>query len=122
MADVTIRQRFIHQAPRKLRLVASLVRGQQTTEALRQLTTMNKIAAKPVAHGVRSAVAAAKGQRLNPDNLIISRIFVDEGPAMKRRILHSRGRAARMEHRMSHLTITLAAKNVTPAKSKNEVA
>jgi ribosomal protein L22 len=39
--------------------------------------------------------------------LKIESIFIDEGPALKRRIFKSRGRATRMEHRMSHLTLTV---------------
>jgi large subunit ribosomal protein L22 len=104
---VTIKQRFIHMAPRKLRLVADVVRGASTDTAVAKLTVMPKIAANPILHAVKSAMSAARQQELT-GQLIVAQIFVDEGPAMKRRILKSKGRATKMEHRMSHITVTLA--------------
>lgn len=104
---VTIKQKFIHMAPRKLRLVADLVRGKNAEAAYAALAVLPKAAAKPVQHAIKSAVTAAKQQNVG-DNVTIAAIFVDEGPAMKRRIFRSRGRATKMEHRMSHLTITVA--------------
>ncbi|HEY1074119.1 MAG TPA: 50S ribosomal protein L22 [Patescibacteria group bacterium] len=110
--SVTVKQKFIHMAPRKLRLVADSVRGKAADAAYASLTIMPRAAAKPVMHAIKSAVAAAKQQDLGT-SLVISAVFVDEGPALKRRIFRSRGRATRMEHRMSHLTLT-----VTPAQAK----
>ncbi len=105
--SVTIKQRFVHMAPRKLRLVADAVRGKNTDEAIMKLTVMPKIAAKPIQHAVKSAVSAAKKDGDGP--FTIATIYVDEGPALKRRIVRSRGRASRMEHRMSHITVTVEA-------------
>jgi large subunit ribosomal protein L22 len=106
--SVTVKQKFIHMTARKMRLVADSIRGKTTDNALSVLYIMPKAAAKPVYHAVKSAVSAAK--QANPSgSFIISSIYVDEGPAIKRRILRSRGRASRMEHRMSHLTLTLDA-------------
>lgn len=115
---VTIKQRFIHMAPRKLRLVADTVRGKTLDKAYSTLAVMPKIAVRPVLHAIKSAASAANQQQLS-GNLTITSIFVDEGPAMKRRILKSRGRATRMEHRMSHLTVTLDAIVAAPKKVKS---
>jgi large subunit ribosomal protein L22 len=105
--STTVKQRFIHMTARKLRLVADSVRGKSTDVALAELMLMPRTASKPIAHAVRSAIASAK--RENPDQALkIESIFIDEGPALKRRIFKSRGRATRMEHRMSHLTVTVA--------------
>lgn len=104
---VTIQQKFIHMAPRKLRLVADLVRGKNAAAAYSALAVLPKAASKPLQHAIKSAVTAAKQQNLGED-FTIATIFVDEGPALKRRIFRSRGRATRMEHRMSHLTLTVA--------------
>ena len=113
--STTVKQRFIHATARKLRLVAGVVRGKPAETALQTLAVTPKAAAKPVMHAVKSALASAK--RDNPNGqFIISAIFIDEGPALKRRILHSRGRASRMEHRMSHITLTLE-----PTDTKAEV-
>jgi large subunit ribosomal protein L22 len=103
---VTVKQKFIHMAPRKLRLVADTVRGQGIDTALTSLLVSPRIAAKPVMHAIKSAANAAQSQNVT-GNLMVKEIFVDEGPALKRRILKSRGRASRMEHRMSHITVTL---------------
>lgn len=129
---VTIKQRFIHMAPRKLRLVADTVRGKSLDKAYATLAVMPKVAVRPVLHAIKSAASAAHQQQLS-GNLTITAIYVDEGPAMKRRILKSRGRATRMEHRMSHLTVTVdatAPKAVTkksvkatkPVETKTETA
>jgi large subunit ribosomal protein L22 len=103
----TIRQKFIHMAPRKLRLVADLVRGKHTDTALAQLAVLPKIAAQPIKQAVKAAMNAAK-QKQYDGQLVVASIFIDEGPAMKRRIIKSRGRASRMEHRMSHITVVVA--------------
>ena len=111
----TVKQRFIHMTARKLRLVADSVRGKSTDAAIASLSIMPKASAKPVLHAVKSAVAASKAS--NANNLVITTIYVDEGPAIKRRILRSRGRASRMEHRFSHLTLTVdTAESKSPSK------
>lgn len=117
--SVTVKQKFIHMAPRKLRLVADSVRGKAADAAYATLTIMPRAAAKPLMHAIKSAVSAAKQQDLGT-SLVISSVFVDEGPALKRRIFRSRGRATRMEHRMSHLTLTVTP--FVPADKKSKKA
>ncbi len=104
--SVTIKQRFIHMTARKLRLVADSVRGKSTDSAIAALTIMPKAAAAPVKQAVKAAISAAKAQN-QEGKLVIAAIFIDEGPALKRRIMRSRGRSSRMEHRMSHITVTV---------------
>ena len=123
---VTVKQKFIHMAPRKLRLVADTVRGKGLDMAMTTLLVTPRIAAKPVLHALKSAANAAQAQNVT-GNLMVKEIFVDEGPAMKRRIIKSRGRATRMEHRMSHITVVLDAavakapkKAAKPAEEKKE--
>lgn len=116
--SITIKQKFVHMAPRKLRLVADTVRGKSTDLALKSLTVSPKVAAKPITAAIKSAISAAKQKDTGNNSLTIAAILIDEGPAMKRRILKSRGRASRMEHRMSHITVTVApsAAKITPDK------
>jgi large subunit ribosomal protein L22 len=102
--QVSVTQRYIHMAPRKLRLIADTIRGKSVSVALAQLAVMPRAASTPIAHALRALNAAARTKQVNGD-VKIATITVDEGPAMKRRILISRGRATRMEHRMSHLHI-----------------
>jgi large subunit ribosomal protein L22 len=104
--SVTVKQRFIHMTARKLRLVAHTVRGQSTDSALAMLAVMPRAAAEPLLHAVKSAVSAAQKQQPN-DSFVIKSLYIDEGPALKRRILRSRGRSSRMEHRMSHITLEI---------------
>ncbi len=113
--SVKIQQKFIHMAPRKIRLVADTVRGQGLSAAMTSLLVVNRIAAKPVLHALKSAANAAQSQNVT-GNLMVKEIFVDEGPALKRRILKSKGRATRMEHRMSHITVVLDTAIEKPAK------
>lgn len=108
----TVKQRFVHMTARKLRLVADMVRGKSTTSAITTLQVMPRVAAQPVLHAIKSAVNAEKNKQ-DGRPLLITSIMIDEGPALKRRILRSRGRASRMEHRMSHITVT-----VTPNENK----
>ncbi len=116
--SITVKQRFIHMAPRKLRLVADAIRGKSADVAFVTLAGMPRVATKPVAHALKSAISAARSQNQEGD-LRVMTIYIDEGPALKRRILRSRGRASRMEHRMSHLTLTLESQPLKKAK-KNE--
>lgn len=114
---VTIKQKFIHMAPRKIRFVADVIRGQNLTGAYNRLAVVNRAAVKPVLHAIKAAASAARQSDLQGD-LRITEIYVDEGPAMKRRILKSRGRATRMERRMSHITVTVDADAPKATKGK----
>ncbi len=117
--SVTVKQKFIHMPARKLRLVANLIRGKSTDRASLQLAGLPQVATEPIAKAIKSAQSAAKQQELNGP-LVIAQIFIDEGPALKRRIMKSRGRASRMEHRMSHLTLTLDSAPQTEKKSNTK--
>ena len=118
MAEVTIRHRFIHQAPRKLRIVSNIVRGHPADRAIAELGTRTRLASGVIAKAIKAAVAAASEQGLNKANLFISHITVDEGPRMRRFIPQSRGRSQRIEKQMSHLTIKVTDEPVTIASSK----
>lgn len=113
----TIKQRFVHMAPRKLRLVADVVRGQTMERAVTQLMVTPRIAAQPILAAVKAAANAAKQQN-ETGKLYVKAILVDEGPAMKRRLMRSRGRSSRMEHRMSHITVTVAPVEAPTAAKK----
>jgi large subunit ribosomal protein L22 len=97
------------QSPRKVRLVADLVRGKEVDKALAMLTFVNKRAALPVEKLIRSAVANAKNTgETRP--LIVKSIAVDKGTVMKRFMPRARGAAARINKRSSHITIELGTK------------
>lgn len=97
------------QSPRKVRLVASLIRGKSVTDAENELNFLVKRAAEPFQKLMASAVANAKQNHgIDKDNLIVSEVTVDKGIVMKRMMPRAMGRGARINKRTSHLYIVLA--------------
>lgn len=92
-------------APRKVRLVADLVRGKTVEQAQTLLQFTVKRGAEPMLKLLNSAIANAKGSESS--NLYISQIFVDGGPINKRWRARSRGMAAKIQKKTSHVTIEL---------------
>lgn len=100
--------RGLRVAPRKVRLVADLLRGKHVEEALNILLFTEKKSAKPLEKLLRSAVANADQQgNVDVDNLYVGTINVDSGPTMKRFRPRAMGRAAPILKRTSHVTIGL---------------
>ena len=115
--EVTAKTRFIRQSPRKVRLVSDLLKGLPATAARDQLKFLSKKAAVVVLKTLNSAMANAEhNYKLAKDNLIVARVFVDQGPTLKRSTPKAFGRAAQIRKRTSHLTIVLSEKR---DKSKN---
>lgn len=98
------------QSPRKVRLIADLVRGKKASKALAQLSFVDKRAAQPFTKVIQSAVANAVQSGANVDNLYISRVVVDKGTVLKRFMPRARGSASRINRRNSHITVELAQK------------
>lgn len=95
-------------APRKARLVADLVRGSHVQDALDSLKFLNKKAAPVISKMIHSAVANAKSSAtVDVDSLVVSEIFVDEGPTWKRFLPRAQGRATPIRKRTSHITVKL---------------
>jgi large subunit ribosomal protein L22 len=108
MTEVTAQLKHLRIAPRKTRLLADLIRGKKATQALAILKFVPKKASEPVAKLLQSAVANAKhNYQLDEKNLCISKIFVDEGPTLKRWRPRSMGRAYEIKKRTSHVTLVL---------------
>ena len=98
------------QSPRKVRLVADVIRGKKVNEALNALRFVEKRAADPVAKVIRSAVANAVQAGSDPATLKISHVSVDKGVTLKRYMPRARGSASRINKRNSHITVTLSNK------------
>jgi large subunit ribosomal protein L22 len=96
-------------SPRKARLVVDAVRGKSVSQALSILAFTRKKAASPVQKLIKSAVANAVENHgvSDVDNLVVDRIVVDEGPALKRFTPRARGRATPIRKRTSHIRVTL---------------
>jgi large subunit ribosomal protein L22 len=102
-------------SPRKMRLVADMVRGMDVNRALDVLKFSPKEASGKVEKLLLSAIAnwQAKNEsaRLEESNLVVSRIFVDSGRMLKRIMPAPQGRAHRIRKRSNHVTIYLDKKN-----------
>jgi len=115
---VTARLRYLRIAPRKVRLVADLIRGKSVEEAQTVLSFTTKKAAQTLLKLLNSAIANAKNLELDPANLYIAKILVDEGPKYKRWIARARGRADQIQKKTSHVTIVLDEITKKPKKVK----
>ena len=111
--QVSAKLRHLRMSPRKVRLVADVIRGLDVKNAQNQLSFMNKRAAKPVLKLLNSAVANAEHNfKFKKDNLYISELRVDEGAILKRWRARAMGRAAPINKRTSHILIVLSEKKV----------
>ncbi len=95
------------QSPRKVRLIADLVRGKKVNEALAALQLIDKRAAQPFAKVIQSAVANANDKGVPTESLKIKKVAVDKAPTFKRFIPRARGSASRINKRNSHITVEL---------------
>ena len=100
---------YLRISPRKVRLVANLVRGKEVKHAERQLQVISKRSALPVLKLLRSAIASAKEKEIDKD-LYISQIRVDQGPPHKRGRSRARGRIFPIHKMTSHVHIEVAEK------------
>ncbi len=103
--------RAIHKyariSPRKVRLVADLIRGRGVQDALNLLKFSPNRAAVMVSKVLTSAIANANEAEANVEDLIVDRAFVDEGPTIKRFQPKDRGRANPIMKRTSHITVVV---------------
>lgn len=100
---------FARISPQKTRLVADQIRGKSVDQALELLTFSNKKAAELVKKVLESAIANAEhNEGADIDDLRVAKIFVDEGPVMKRIMPRAKGRADRILKRSSHITVVVA--------------
>lgn len=95
------------QSPRKVRLLADLVRGKDVRNALSALSFANKRAAKPFAKILTSAVANAKALGKNTEALFVKQVAVDKGVTTKRFMPRARGSASTINRRTSHIKVEL---------------
>jgi large subunit ribosomal protein L22 len=101
----------IRRSPQKVRLVVDQVRGRPAREALAILSLMPQGAARDVFKVVQSAVANAENTfELDANDLILHRIYVDEGPTLKRFKAKAHGRVAPRLRRSSHITAVVEEK------------
>jgi len=111
MSEALASVKFIRVSPRKVRRVVDLVRGKDVKTAVNILKFSPHSASEVVLKVVNSAVANHKQHNpnnKNPDSLLISKIFADEAPTLKRFRAKSRGTAGKIMKRASHITVAVS--------------
>ena len=102
--------RYQRIAPRKVRVVAKLIRGKPVDQAVSILMFTNRGAASVLKKLLVSAIANAddksKGS-VDTDNLLVRDVAVDQGPKLKRWRPRAMGRATRIEKKTSHIRIVI---------------
>jgi len=117
--EIRAKAKFIRMSPRKVRLVADVVRGLDAEDALVKLDFLPKLATKPIEKLLKSAITSAKHNHdIDLDNLKIKEITVDEGPKIKRWTPRAHGRATMILKRVSHIIMVLEEK--VPGKGKKK--
>lgn len=100
--------RYARISPRKVKRVMDVIRGKKAGDALISLRFMPHHAAKIVAKVLKSAMANAEQKKVTePDSMKVSKVFVNQGPAMKRIMTRAMGRANIIKKRTSHITLIL---------------
>ncbi|HOY38304.1 MAG TPA: 50S ribosomal protein L22 [Bacteroidales bacterium] len=111
-------------SPRKMRLVADLVRGEDVNKALDILKYSNKYASGKLEKLVMSAVAnwqaKNEGKRMEEAGLYIKEISVDEGRSLKRMQPAPQGRAYRIRKRSNHVTVVIGSRNLVEQEHEEQ--
>ncbi|CAJ1317986.1 50S ribosomal protein L22 [Paenibacillus sp. PK4536] len=108
--------KFVRIAPRKVQLVVDLIRGKQVGEAIAILRHTPKSASPIVEKLLNSAIANAefisseKELTFDVNNLVISQVYVNQGPTLKRFRPRAMGRASKINKRTSHISLVVAEK------------
>jgi len=102
--------RYARISPRKVRRVASLIKGKRAGDALISLDFLPHHGAHIIKKVLRSAMANAEHNKkvADPDSMKITEVLVDQGPAMKRVMPRAMGRANIIKKRTSHITVMLS--------------
>jgi len=106
MAKAILRR--FRQSPRKVRMVADMIRGRKVDEALSILKFQPRKAARMLSKVLTSAIAnATENEKADADQLVVKAVAIDPGPTDKRWLARSMGRANRINRRTSHVTVTV---------------
>ncbi len=111
MAEIKAQLNYLHIAPRKVRLVANLVKGMSVAEARLELESLPKRSAGPMLKLLQSAVANAKHNfQIGEKGFYLKKVVVNPGPVSKRFEPRAFGRAAPVRMRTSHILLVLDTK------------
>ena len=114
--EALARARYVRVTPMKARRVVDLIRGLPVADAQAVLQFTPQAASEPVGKVLDSAIANAEhNHQMNPDELVVSTAYVDEGPTLRRYRPRAQGRAYRVRKRTSHITVVVSSRE--PAAS-----
>ena len=103
--------KYLRIAPRKVQIVADLIRGKDVNTAMAILMQTPKAASEPMIKLLKSAVANAENNNnMDVEKLYVSQVFATPGPILKRVMPRAQGRAFRINKRTSHVTLAVAEK------------
>jgi len=106
--EVRAKLKYVRLGPRNAMLVADLIRGKKSEEALNILAFTKKAAARVMTKVLKSVIAnATQKKTVDVDRLYIKKITVDQGATWKRFTPRALGRATTIRKRTSHITIVL---------------
>ena len=106
--EATATLRFARISARKVKIVADLIRGKNVDEALAIVKFTPKASSAIIEKLLKSAIANAENNHgMNRGNLVVSKIYANQGPTMKRIRAAAKGSAVRIRKRTSHITIKL---------------
>ena len=106
MARAVLRR--FRESPRKIRMVADMIRGRSVDDALSILRLQQRKAARMLQKVLGSAIAnATENEKADAEKLFVTKVTVDGGPTQRRWMARSMGRANRINHRTSHLTVVV---------------
>jgi len=109
------------QSPRKVRLVADLIRGKSVAGARSALSYLPKKSTPAIGKLLDSAVANARGKGLSPENLFVKTITVNKGAMLRRSRPFARGRAGAIRKTMSIIALELGTQSqMQKSKVKNQ--
>ena len=109
MAEAKAVLKFVRISPRKARNVIDLIRGKRAGDAISTLKFTTRGAARVIEKVLRSAIANAEDRQIGDvDDLVVSRVCVDQGPTLKRIQPAPQGRAHAIHKRMSHITVVVS--------------
>jgi large subunit ribosomal protein L22 len=99
------------ESPRRVRMVAAMIRGKRAEDALAILRFQPRKAARMLTKVLNSAIAnASENEQADADKLVVTKVEIDGGPVQKRWLPRSMGRANRLNRRTSHVTVTVEAR------------
>jgi large subunit ribosomal protein L22 len=108
--EIKVTSKYLRISPRKLRLVVNSVRGKNSIVAKNILTFQPNKGSKMVLALLESALAIAKSNEVNQDNLSILSVVCSDGPRLKRGKPASKGSMMPITKRQSHLNLVLSDK------------